>query len=59
MRRDVARAGCKLVTPDPYFNASDPNGESGFKDANTTMYDGADAVFVGFSGDAAKDVLFT
>ncbi|KIY92835.1 flagellar associated protein [Monoraphidium neglectum] len=51
--------GCKLVTPDPYFNASDPNGESGFKDANTTMYDGADAVFVGFSGDAAKDVLFT
>ncbi|KAI8471552.1 MAG: hypothetical protein J3K34DRAFT_231734 [Monoraphidium minutum] len=50
--------GCKLVTPSPYFNKTDPGAEGRFRDANATMYDKADAVFVGFSGDAAKDILF-
>jgi hypothetical protein len=46
------------VTPSPYFNASDPDAEMKYKDANATMYDSVDAVFVGYSGDASKDILF-
>ncbi len=47
------------MTPNPYFNASDTNAAARFKVANTTMYeDNADAVFVGYTGDAAKDILF-
>jgi hypothetical protein len=46
------------VTPNPFFNTSDPNAEGAFKEANATMYEESDAVFVGFNDDAAKDILF-
>ena len=46
------------MTPNPYFNASDPEAEGKFKEGNATMYEEADAVFVGFKGGATKDILF-
>ncbi|KAI8474512.1 MAG: hypothetical protein J3K34DRAFT_518046 [Monoraphidium minutum] len=51
--------GCELATPNSYFDASDAAAAAAFRDANASMYAGADAVFVGFAGDASKDVLFS
>lgn len=57
--RPPSPAGCKLVTPDSYYNTNDAAAAAAFKEANATMYDGADAVFVGFGGDNPKDILFS
>jgi hypothetical protein len=46
------------VTPSPYYNSSDPEAEMKYKDANAAMYEDADAVFMGYSGDQPKDILF-
>ena len=50
--------GCRLVAADPSYDAEDAAAAAAFKKANASMHDGSDAVFVGFGGDAAKDVLF-
>ena len=47
-----------MVTPLSYFNGSDEDAAAAFKEANASMYESADAVFVGFSGSGPKDILF-
>lgn len=49
------------MTANPFYNSSTPDAAEKFKDANSSMYEGADAVFVGYpsdKGEAAKDILF-
>jgi hypothetical protein len=56
--RGPAPPGCKLVTPNPYDAKSTPEAGARFKEQNDTMYEDADGVFVGFDGNARKDILF-
>ena len=50
----LAGPDCGLAAADPYA----ASGAGAANAANASMYAGADAVFVGFGGDASKDVLF-